>query len=267
MRALVVYYSKTGNTKQIAAAMAQALLTEALPLNLPKKGRRSKDELAEEKALWARAIKEAQDAEAVFIGTPTEFRRPHPVVAKFIQEAALKRAAVFCTCYGMPGATLIDMEALLRQNRKKFMGGLALRVGADKYRFRQDVSQYVDRLSDAHLFEATNFARTVIQRDAPLPVRLQGACGRDCHQCSKYKRRECEGAGVRCWSGRHCPVFDCCIIKNSLSGCESCARGGSCSKRNNLLQAKAGQQDGAANGSQPIRSEINRRSSAAGSRR
>jgi flavodoxin len=244
MRALVVYYSKTGNTKKIAEAMAQSLRTEALPLNLPKKGRRSKDELAKEKALWVKGISEAQDAEIVFIGTPTEFRRPHPLVVEFMKQAALRRAAAFCTYYGMMGATLIDMEALLRQNRTQFIGGLAVCVGTDKYRFRQDVNHYVDQVTDAHLSRAREFARGVLSIGEPVKLRQQGVCGRDCCRCSKYKHRECEGAGVRCWSGRNCRVFECCIIKRSLTGCEKCTSIGSCSKRNNLLRAKASQQDG-----------------------
>jgi len=267
MRSVVVYYSKTGNTQKVAEAMARFLQTEALPLNLSTKGRRNKDDLAQEKALWARCLSEAQNSGIVFIGTPTEFRRPHPAVVKFIEEVALKRAAVFCTCYGMLGATLIDMEALLRQNHKQFMGGLAVRVGTDKYRYRQDVSQYVDRLTESHFSEAIDFARSVVRRDGPLPVRLQGVCGRDCRLCSKYNRGECEGAGVRCWSRRNCEVFNCCIVKRSLSGCDKCGSVGYCSKRDSLLLAKASQQSGSANGNQPIRSETNRPSSAAGSRR
>jgi len=226
-----------------------------LPLNLPRKGRRSKDELARERALWAKRISEAQDAEIVFIGAPTEFRRPHPVVVEFIKQASLRSAAAFCTYYGMLGATLIDMEALLRQNRTQFLGGLAVRVGTDKYRFRQDVNQYVDRVSDAHFSEASEFARRVVRLGEAVTLRLQGACGRDCRQCSKYKHRECEGAGVRCWSGRNCQVFECCIIKRSLTGCEKCTSIGSCSKRNNLLRTKTSQQDGAANGNQPVHTE------------
>ncbi len=82
MKPLVVYYSKTGNTKKVAEAMAQSLQTEALPLNLPKKGRRNKVELAREKALWAKCVNQVLDAELVFVGTPTESRRPHPAVVK-----------------------------------------------------------------------------------------------------------------------------------------------------------------------------------------
>ncbi len=87
MRAVVVYYSRTGNTRQVAEAVARSLHTEALPLRLPGKGRRNKADLAQEKALWTHCIREVQDAGIVFIGTPTEFRRPHPAVVKFIVEA------------------------------------------------------------------------------------------------------------------------------------------------------------------------------------
>ena len=124
----------------------------------------------------------------------------------------------------------MDMEALLRQNRTQFMGGLAVRVGTDKYRFRQDVNHYVDRVTDAHLGRAMEFAREVLSRREPVKLGLQGVCGRDCRQCLKYTHGQCEGAGVRCWSGRNCPVFDCCIIKKSLTGCEKCASIGSCGK-------------------------------------
>ena len=267
MRPVVVYYSKTGNTRRVAEAMARSLQTEALPLNLAKKGRRNKAELAKEKALREKCLSQAEDAGIVLIGTPTEFRRPHPMVVKFIKEAAFNRAAVFCTCYGMVGATLIDMEALLRQKGKQFMGGLAVRVGTDKYRFRQDVNRYVDRLSNSHLSEAADFARAVVRRDALLPVRLHGVCGRDCRRCSKYQSGECEGAGARCWSGRNCEVFDCCIIKKSLTGCDKCKSLGCCSKRDSRLRAKARQHGGVASGSRPFRSETNGTSSAAGSRR
>jgi flavodoxin len=197
MRALVVYYSKTGNTKKIAEAMAQSLRTEALPLNLPKKGRRTKDELAAEKVAWNRALSEAKEAELVILGTPTQFRKPHPSVVKFVQEAEPVRVAVFCTYYGMLGATLIDMEALLRQNRTQFIGGLAVCVGTDKYRFRQDVNHYVDQVTDAHLSRAREFARGVLSQGEPVKLRKQGVCGRDCCRCSEYKHRaRVQGFGV-----------------------------------------------------------------------
>lgn len=255
MKSAIVYYSRTGNTKRVAEAMAQAIQIEALPLNLPKKGRKTKQELAIEKTLWARAISKAKEAEMVFIGTPTELRRPHPLVVKFVQKAGLKNAAVFCTYYGMLGATLIDMEVILRQHGTRFVGGLALCVGTDRYRFRRDVSQYIDRITDAHITQAREFACGFLQPVEPVELRLRGVCGRDCRQCSKYKERQCEGAGIRCWSGRHCQVFECCVLKRSLLGCERCTSIRSCRQRDIPFGAKANQPDGPANGSQPFRSD------------
>jgi flavodoxin len=82
MKATIVYYSKTGNTRKIAEVMAQALQVDALPLSLAKKGRRTKDELAAEKVARDRALSEAKEAELVILGTPTQFRKPHPSVVR-----------------------------------------------------------------------------------------------------------------------------------------------------------------------------------------
>ena len=267
MKTTIVYYSKTGNTKKVAEAMAEALHVDALPLNLAKKGRKTKDELAAEKAGWKRALSEAKEAGLVILGTPTRFRKPHPSAVKFLEEAEPVRVAVFCTYYGMPGATLIDMEAIVRQHGAKFVGGLALCVGTERYRFREDVSQYSDAVADAHIALAGKFAHRLLRPIQPVELRLRGACGRDCRECSKYREHKCEGAGMRCWSGRHCRAFDCCILKKSLDACGRCTESRSCGLRASPFGTKGSQQDGAANGSQPIRSETNRTSSAAGSRR
>jgi flavodoxin len=78
VRSVVVYYSKTGNTRKVAEAMAQEIYTQALPLNLSKPGKRTEEERAEEKALFSQAVAKANNADIVLIGTPTEFRQPHP---------------------------------------------------------------------------------------------------------------------------------------------------------------------------------------------
>jgi flavodoxin len=267
MKATIAYYSKTGNTRKIAEVMAQTLQVDALPLNLAKIGRKTKDELAAEKVAWNRALSEAKEAELVILGTPTQFRKPHPSLVKFVQEAKPVRAAVFCTYYGMLGATLIDMEAILRQHGARFVGGLALRVGTEQYRFRQDVSQYTDRVADTHIALARKFAYGFFRPFEPVELRLRGACGRDCRECLKYREHKCEGAGMRCWSGRHCRSFDCCILKKSLDACERCTESRSCGLRARPFRTEASQQGGAANRSQPFRSDTNSTSSAAGSRR
>ena len=267
MKATIVYYSKTGNTRKIAEVMAQALPVNVLPLNLAKKGRKTKAERAAEKAAWSRALCEAKEAELVILGTPTQFRKPHPAVVKFVQEAKPARVAAFCTCYGMLGATLIDMEAILRQHGATFVGALALRVGTERYRFRQNVSQYTDRVADTHIALARKFARRLFQPVEPVKLRLRGVCGRDCQKCLKYRERKCEGAAVRCWSGRHCPVFDCCILKKSLDACERCTEHRTCGLRASPFRRETSQPDHATNGNQPFRPETNSTPGAAGSPR
>lgn len=231
MKAAVVYYSKTGNTRKIAEVVAQALRVEALPLSLATKGRKTRDELAAEKVAWQRALSAAKSAELVILGTPTQFRKPHPSVVKFLEEAEPAGVAVFCTYYGMLGATLIDLEAVVRQHGHRFFGGLAVRVGTEKYRFRQDVSQYAEAITDQHVTLAERFACRFRKSLRSVRPRLRGACGRDCRQCLKYRERQCEGAAVRCWSGRDCRVFDCCVLKKSLDACASCPENGSCALR------------------------------------
>jgi hypothetical protein len=218
--------------------MGHTLQIDALPLNLVKKSRKSKDELAAEKLGWIRALGEAGKADLLIIGTPTEFRKPHPTAVKFMEEARPIRAAVFCTYYGMLGATLIDMEAILRQHGVEFFGGLALCVGSEKYRFRRDVSQYADKVGEKHFALAAEFAQKFLQPVGPSELRLRGACGKDCRACLKYQEHKCEGAGIRCWSGRHCSAFDCAIPKKSLAACEQCDESLSCGLRTKLLQTE-----------------------------
>jgi flavodoxin len=240
LKAVIVYYSKTGNTRKIAEAMAESLQVEALPLSLAKKGRRTKDEVAAEKAMWSRALSEAKEADIVIIGTPTEFRKPHPTVVKFMEEAKPARSAIFCTYYGMLGATLIDMEATLRQHGSQFAGGLAVRVGTEQYRFRQDVSQYTDKIADKHIALARKFARRFSRPVEPVEPRLRGPCGKNCQECSKYREHQCEGVAVRCWSSRHCRAFDCCILKKSLDACDQCTKSRSCALRTSPFRSEAG---------------------------
>ncbi len=240
MKSVLIYYSKTGNTQRVAEVMAQEIQTEALPLNIMKKGRRTKEDLETDRALFFQAIGRANKAEIVIIGTPTERRKPHPRVMEFIEGIKARKVAIFCTYYGMLGATMIDMEARLRQAGIQLVGKLNLCVGTERYRFRQDVSQYVELITEAHVLEAKEFARHYcLQKVKPVKLRLRGICGKDCSKCLRYQEQQCEGAGIRCWSGSNCEVFECCVIKKSLTGCDKCKIGQSCSKRSNLLTGKA----------------------------
>ena len=222
MKSVVIYYSKTGNTRRIAEAVAQEIHCEALPLNLSKNGRLTRQETALEKSYFSYALDKAETAELVIIGTPTEFRKPHPVVTDFIRQTHIHQAAVFCTYYGMLGGTLLDMEAILRKQAVILVGKTAIRLGTESYRFRQNVHEYIEEITPSNLETALHFARACSQAPQPIAPRLQGVCGNDCKKCTYYLEEKCRGAGYNCWSGRECEIYKCCVLKKSLPDCGKC---------------------------------------------
>ena len=222
MKSVVIYYSKTGNTRRIAEVIAHEIQCEALPLNLAKQGRLSGQETALESAYFSEALDKAQAAELVLIGTPTEFRKPHPRVVEFIRQAHIHQAAIFCTFYGMLGGTLLDMEAMLRKKGACLVAGTSFRLGTEAYRFRQNIHEYVEEITAANLKAALHFAGMCGGSPPPIPARLRGVCGNDCTACTLHQTGKCPGAGVNCWSGRECGIYTCCVLKKSLPDCEKC---------------------------------------------
>ena len=103
-KALVVYYSETGNTEKIAKAIAEGLGTAA------------------------RKVGEG-DVEFVVIGTPVHGGKPVEQVMDFIKKTKAKRAAVFCTCAENPRDTSNIMEGELRKRNIEVVGKLDIKVG------------------------------------------------------------------------------------------------------------------------------------------
>ncbi|MDK2980996.1 MAG: hypothetical protein PWQ55_1343 [Chloroflexota bacterium] len=222
MKSVVVYYSKSGNTRQIAEAIAQTAGCEALPLNVMHKGRASRQQAVLESSYASKALQQARSAELVLLGTPTEFRKPHPVMMDFIRRVRPRQAAVFCTYYGMLGGTLLDLRAVLRQQGAILLGSTAFRLGTEDYRLRQNIQEYAEAITPANLAAARNFARDCTTAPQPLPMRMRGVCWKDCTQCEAFQAGRCPGAGANCWSGRECEIFKCCIFKKSLPDCAKC---------------------------------------------
>ena len=222
MKSVVVYYSKSGNTCRIAEVIAGELHCEALPLNLVNKGRLSRQEAALEQSYFSDALGKAQSANLVIIGTPTEFRKPHPVVADFLNRSRIHQAAIFCTYYGMMGGTLLDMEAILRKQGAVLFGRTAFRLGTEANRYRHNVQEYVEEITVSTLESARIFAKTCVADPSPIPSRLKGICGNECLQCVSFQVGDCPGAGTNCWSGRECDIYKCCVLKKSLPDCGKC---------------------------------------------
>jgi flavodoxin len=233
MKAIVVYYSKTGNTKTIAETISQEIGATLIPLNLIKKGRKTKEEKEIENQYFNQAITESRQADIVFIGTPTEFRKPHPKIMEFIDRFEAKRVVIYCTYYGMLGATIYDLEARLLQKDIKVVDKLNISVGTEKYKFNQDIRQYKEKITPEHLQTAKDFALSVILKQNPLKLRLKGVCGKDCQTCQEFNK-SCKGAGYSCWSGVHCEIYNCCVTKKSFLTCGECNFRLNCDKLKNV---------------------------------
>jgi len=227
LKATVVYYSKTGNTKIIADTIAKVIGCDSIPINLMKHGRKTKQELDQEKELFQYAINKCNQSDLVFIGTPTEFRKPHIKIIDLIDNLTCNKAAIFCTYYGMLGATFYDLESILLRKDISIINKLNILVGTEKYKFNLDISQYKDWITPEHIKMASDFALDTVKSNKPLSPRLKGICGKDCQQCKDFNK-SCKGAGFSCWSGRHCDIFDCCIIKKSYSNCQDCNKINNC---------------------------------------
>jgi flavodoxin len=63
MKTTVVYYSKTGNTKIIADSIAKALECHSIPVNLMKSGRKTKQEIEEEKQTLKNTVEECNQSD------------------------------------------------------------------------------------------------------------------------------------------------------------------------------------------------------------
>ncbi len=127
MASIVVYYSKSGNTKAVAEHIAEELGCEALPVNLmEKKGRGTREERDREKALYAAALCGASACRLVVVGTPTGFQKPKSMIRRFARDVDAEAAALFCTYENKIGTTLTDLEETLRERGIKVVGALGL---------------------------------------------------------------------------------------------------------------------------------------------
>ena len=127
MASVVVYYSKSGNTKAVAEHLAEELGCDALPVNLmEKKGQGTREERDREKALYAVALRIASACRLVVVGTPTGFQKPKSMIRRFVRDVEAEAVALFCTYENKVGTTLTDLEDTLRERGIRVVGTLGL---------------------------------------------------------------------------------------------------------------------------------------------
>jgi flavodoxin len=127
MRPIVVYYSKTGNTKAVAELIAVGLECEAYPINLmEKRGAGTKNERDVEKKLYDDALQRSVNCSLAVIGTPTGFQMAKSMIKRYVGDVKAQRVALFCTYDNKVGATLMELEDMLRERGVEVVCTLSL---------------------------------------------------------------------------------------------------------------------------------------------
>jgi flavodoxin len=152
LKALVVYHSKTSNTKSIAEIIAKKLNAKAIPLNLlEKKGRGSKEEQEKEKKMFEDALIRSRGFDLVVVGTPTGFQKAHSKVIRFIKRVECSQVATFCTFYNKIGSTLSDLADILKERKIKLVASCAfdnLKTGQFKELTNDEKKYYQAKIDD-----------------------------------------------------------------------------------------------------------------------
>ena len=133
MKSLVVFYSRTGKTKEAGKAISLNLKSDIDEI-IDDKSRKGifgwlgggRDALRE-KLTKIRYKKNPIDYDLVVIGTPVWAGRMTPAIRTYLSKNKFKSIAFFCTCGGNKGKTFDEMEILSNKpiavlelsNRKK----------------------------------------------------------------------------------------------------------------------------------------------------
>lgn len=127
MKTLVIYYSKTGNTKLIAENLAQKLNADILALK-PKKEIKSDgfmlyfrggfQSMTKKKIKLESIETDFTDYDLILLGTPVWAWRLNPVVRSFLNTAKFKnkKFGLFCCCADSGKNVLMEMREILLDN-------------------------------------------------------------------------------------------------------------------------------------------------------
>lgn len=124
---LVVFYSKTGNTKLIAETIAKNAKADVEELKwkreikssgLMKYVRGGFNSSLKRKIQIEPIEKNINDYETIIIGTPIWAGKMNPAIRTFLRDYPLqnKKVAVFCTCDGEGGKNLDELKTLMEGN-------------------------------------------------------------------------------------------------------------------------------------------------------
>lgn len=135
MDSIVVYYSKSRNTKNVAEQIASKLEAKALPINLiTKKGKGTKAEQEKEQNFFDEALDACKEADLVVVGTPTNYGKACSMITRFTKELETKNVGLFCTCTKKAGTTISGLEKIIKDKGIDILESLTI-VGLKKGQF------------------------------------------------------------------------------------------------------------------------------------
>ena len=147
---LVVYYSKTGNTKIVAETIAKKAKADIEELKWEKeiesKGfmryfRGGYNSKLKRKVKIQALEKNLDDYDTIFIGTPIWAGNMNPAIRTFLKNHQLqnKKVALFCTCAGEGGNNLDELKGMMEGNE----------IIGNKIFMRSDKTSEEDRVKEA----------------------------------------------------------------------------------------------------------------------
>jgi len=159
LKVVVVYYSKTGNTKSIAKIIAKKSNAKLLPINLlEKKGRGTVEERMKEAELFQLALNISENVDLVIIGTSTSFKQAQSKIRRFTKSVKANKASLFCTFTKDVGTTLTELEKILSENNITVIGTQefgGLKTGQFKELKEEERNKYIEKAEKfaAHCLE------------------------------------------------------------------------------------------------------------------
>ena len=160
MKSLVIYYSKTGNTKLIAEAIASELKADLFEIQRQKDIKSSGfrlyfrggfESMTKKNIRLEKTDIDFSKYDLIFLGTPVWAWRLNPVVRSFLKKVKIekKNLGLFACCAGSAEGVLTDMQDILKNNT--VLG----------------ISEYVEPLKkdkEANVKEAKIWAKKILQK-------------------------------------------------------------------------------------------------------
>ncbi len=138
MKSLILYYSRTGNTANVAEVLSKSIKSdvEAIKDRKDRSGilgylSSGKDVLFGKEADIEGISSNIKEYGTIFLGTPVWVLKPSTPVTTMIKRLDLrdKNIVLFATCGGSPGKTLDFMSDLVTKNGGKVLHSFLVKTG------------------------------------------------------------------------------------------------------------------------------------------